>query len=405
MVTYKYTALSRDGERVSGVVDGFNELDAIDRIKQNYDVVLRLTEVQEKGGEGLLNMEIGGQKLNTKAFTVMCSQFAIILRAGIPVGRTVHLIADKTTDKTLKRILKEVAEDVEAGRSLSASFAERGGKVLPPTFIETLHAGEESGNIDRSFETMYQHFDKQTKMAAKVRGALAYPMFVLVIAVVVVAVLMIKVVPTFIAIFDSYGAELPLITRMLIGISNFFAKYYLVMIAIIAVLVIAYKLISNTEEGRLKIAKIMLKLPLMGNINQLNAASQFANTMTTMLGAGLPLTRAISITSKVLDNYHISQEIGKLTGKLEEGHNLGTSLREAEVMPDILVDMVSVGEETGEMEETLHTVAGYYDAELETAINAAMAKLEPALLIGLGVVAGFIVFAVYIAMFSMYGAM
>lgn len=405
MVTYKYTALSRDGERVSGVVDGFNELDAIDRIKQNYDVVLRLTEVQEKGGEGLLNMEIGGQKLNTKAFTVMCSQFAIILRAGIPVGRTVHLIADKTTDKTLKRILKEVAEDVEAGRSLSASFAERGGQVLPQTFIETLHAGEESGNIDRSFETMYQHFDKQTKMAAKVRGALAYPAFVLVIAVVVVAVLMIKVVPTFIAIFDSYGAELPLITRMLIGISNFFAKYYLVMIAIIAVLVIAYKLISNTEEGRLKIAKIMLKLPLIGNINQLNAASQFANTMATMLGAGLPLTRAISITSKVLDNYHISQEIGKLTGKLEEGHNLGTSLREAEVMPDILVDMVSVGEETGEMEETLHTVAGYYDAELETAINAAMAKLEPALLIGLGVVAGFIVFAVYIAMFSMYGAM
>ncbi|MBR5745716.1 MAG: type II secretion system F family protein, partial [Clostridia bacterium] len=152
MVTYKYTGVSRDGEKVSGVVEAFNEMDAVDRIKQSCRVVLKVSEVKEEK-PGLLNMEIGGEKLNNKAFTVMCSQFAIILKAGIPIARTVHLIAEKTTDKPLKRMLKKVAEDVESGRSLAAAFAERGAKILPQIFIETIRAGEESGTLERSFET------------------------------------------------------------------------------------------------------------------------------------------------------------------------------------------------------------------------------------------------------------
>jgi len=404
MVKYKYSALSKDGQKVSGIIDAFNELDAVDRIKENCNVVLKLTEVKEEG-TGLLNMQIGKQKLNKKAFTVMCSQFAIILSSGIPIARTVELIADKTTNKPLKAMLRKVAADVEAGRSISSSFEEHGDKLLPPTFVETIRSGEESGNLDKSFETMYQHFDKQTKMKNKVRSALAYPAFVLVIAIAVVIVLMVKVVPTFTAIFDSYDAQLPLITRMLIGISDFFRKYYLILLAVIAAGFIFYKIYGNTEQGRLNFAKLQLKIPVLGNISLLTAASQFANTMTTMLAAGLPMTRSISITAKVIDNYYISQETGKLSSKIEEGNALAAVMREQGVMPDILIDMVGVGEETGELEETLHTIAGYYDAELEMAIAAALRKLEPALLVGLAGIAGFIVIAIYVAMFDMYGAM
>ena len=405
METYKYAAVSPSGEKVAGVVEAFNEMDALDRVKQNYPVITKMTKVKGEDELGLLNMEIGGKKLNAKAFTVMCSQFAIILRSGIPIARTVQLIAAKTTDKPLHKMLVKVGEDVEAGRSISASFAERGEDILPTTFIETIRAGEESGNLDKAFETVHQHFDKQVKMRAKVRGALAYPIFVLFIAVAVVIVLMVKVVPTFTAIFESYGAELPLITRMLIGISHFFQKTWMLLAAIVAAVVIFYKVYGNTEQGRMNFAKLQLKLPVLGNIAELNAASQFANTMTTMLSAGLPLTKTISITARVLDNYFISQEIGKLSAKLEEGHSLYASMKENQVMPDILVDMVGVGEETGELEKTLHTIAGYYDAELDVAIAAALAKLEPALLIGLAVIAGFIVIAIYMAMFSMYAVM
>ena len=405
MVTYKYQALSANGQKVSGVIEAFNEMDAVDRIKQNHSVILKMTPMKGEGEGGLLAMEIGGNKLNSKAFTVMCSQFAIILNAGIPIARTVHLIAAKTSDKPLHRMLVHVAEDVEAGRSISQSFAERGEKLLPPTFVETIAAGEQSGNLDKAFETVHEHFDKQAKMAAKVRGALAYPLFVLAIAVIVVIVLMAKVVPTFTAIFDSYDAELPMVTQILIAVSNFFAKYWMVMLAIIAGFTIFYKVYGNTEKGRMQFAEWQLKLPVLGEIAELNAASEFANTMTTMLASGLPLVRAIGITARTMSNYFMSTEVGKLSVKLEEGRALGASMREADFMPDILVDMVSVGEETGEMEQTLHTIAGYYDAELDQAIASALAKLEPALLVGLAGIAGFIVIAIYMAMFGMYAAM
>ena len=405
MVTYKYSAISKNGQQVSGVMEGFNELDAVNRIKESCNVVLKLTEVKEKDGSGLLNMQIGGNKLKSKPFTLMCSQFAIIIKAGIPISRTVHLIADKTTDKTLKRILKQVAEDVEAGRTLADSFAERGEKVFPPTFVETIRAGEESGSLDKSFESMAKHYDKQTKMKGKIKGALAYPAFVLVIAIIVVIVLMVKVVPTFTGIFESMDAELPGITKALINISNFFKNYILIIVAVVAAIIIGIKVYGNTESGRLKLAQLALKMPVFGNINTLNAASQFSNTMATMLEAGLPMTKSISITAKVMSNYYVSQETGKLTGRLEEGYTLGSSMREQGVMPDILVDMVSVGEDTGELEDTLNTVAEYYDNELDMAISSTIKKLEPAILVGLAVIAGFIVIAMYVAMFSMYSAM
>ena len=366
MVTYKYVAMSDNGQKVSGVIEAFNEMDAVDRLKQNHSIIIKMTPVKGEG-EGFLNMEIGGNKLNNKAFIVMCSQFAIILNAGIPIARTVHLIAEKTSDKPLKKMLLKVGEDVEAGRSVAASFAERGEKLLPPTFVETIAAGEQSGNLDKAFQTIHEHFDKQAKMAAKVRSAMAYPLFVLFIAVAVVAVLMIKVVPTFTAIFDSMGGELPGVTKALIAISNFFIKYWMILVAIIAVVVIVYKVYGNTEEGRMNLAKWSLKVPILGNIQELNAASEFANTMTTMLASGLPMTRAISITAKTMSNYFMSTETGKLAVKLEEGRGLGQSMREANYMPDILVDMVAVGEETGEMEKTLNTIAKYYDAELDMA--------------------------------------
>ena len=396
--------MSDNGQKVSGVIEAFNEMDAVDRLKQNHSIIIKMTPVKGEG-EGFLNMEIGGNKLNNKAFIVMCSQFAIILNAGIPIARTVHLIAEKTSDKPLKKMLLKVGEDVEAGRSVAASFAERGEKLLPPTFVETIAAGEQSGNLDKAFQTIHEHFDKQAKMAAKVRSAMAYPLFVLFIAVAVVAVLMIKVVPTFTAIFDSMGGELPGVTKALIAISNFFIKYWMILVAIIAVVVIVYKVYGNTEEGRMNFAKWILKVPILGNIQELNAASEFANTMTTMLASGLPMTRAISITAKTMSNYFMSTETGKLAVKLEEGRGLGQSMREANYMPDILVDMVAVGEETGEMEKTLNTIAKYYDAELDMAIASALAKLEPALLVGLAGIAGFIVIAIYMAMFGMYAIM
>ena len=405
MPTYKYSAVSRDGKKVSGVIEGFNELDAVARIKEIHSIVTQISEVKDKAGSSFMSMEIGGNKLDPKAFTLMCSQFSVILRAGISISRTVQLIADKMTDKTLKRVLEQVAKDVEAGRALSTSFAERGKKMFPVTFLETIRAGEEAGSLDTAFDSVGKHFTKQNKMKGKVKGAMIYPAFVFVIAIVVVIVLMVKVVPTFTAIFADYGAELPIPTQILIAMSNFFRRNILVIVAVFAVLGIGYKLYGNTESGRVNLARLQLKLPVLGNIGILNAASQFANTMAMMLGAGLTMTKSISITARVLDNYHISLEVGRIAARLEEGHTLGASLREAGCRPDILVDMAAVGEESGELASTLTMTAAYYDSELEQATAEALAKLEPTILVFLAGFAGFIVIAIYRAMFGMYAAM
>ena len=406
MDTFNYTAMSSDGKKVTGVIEGFNEMDAASRIKESYPIILQLDSTKEKGVIGnFFGSDIGGRRLNDKAFTLMCSQFAVILKSGIPIARTVRLIGDKMTDKPLKNLLDQVADDVESGRSLAASFEERGEGMLPLTFIETIRAGEEAGNLDASFESVSEHYTKQMKLKGKVRGAMIYPVFVLLLAVAVVIVLMVKVVPVFTAVFDAQGAELPGITKSLITLSMFFRKFWWVIVMIIIAIFICYKLYSNTENGRMKLAKLALKLPVLGEINVLSAASQFANTMTMMLGAGLPITKAVNITARTMSNYYISTEVGKVSAELETGHTLGRSLRESGCLPDILVDMTAVGEESGELEQTLAMTADYYDSELESAIAAAMAKLEPATLVFMGAVAGYVVIAIYVAMFSMYNGM
>ena len=406
MPQYKYSAVTKDGKKVNGLIEGFNEMDAAAKIKESYSIVLQIREVQEKSkAAAFLSMDIGGNKLDDKSFMLMCRQFSVILKAGVPIRRTVELIADKMTDKPLKRILEQVVKDVEGGRSLAASFEERGKKILPITFLETVRAGEEAGSLDTAFDSISEHYAKQSKMKGKVKGALIYPAFVLVVAVVVVIVLMVKVVPTFTAIFDSYDAELPVPTQILIGMSNFFTRYWMVLLGIAAAIALGFKLYGNTEQGRINLAKLQLRLPVLGNIAILNGASQFANTMGMMMGAGLPMTKAVTITSRVLDNYFISQQVGKITARLEEGHTLGHRLREAACLPDILVDMTGVGEESGELEQTLRMTADYYDTELEQATAAALAKLEPTILVFLAGFAGFIVIAIYMAMFGMYAAM
>lgn len=404
MAQFKYTAITRAGEKTTGVIEAYDESDAARRIRQECDIILNLKDVSDDK-PGLLNMEIGAPKLNAKAFTVMCSQFAIILRAGVPLARAVHLIADKTTDKTLHRLLLKVADDVESGRSLATSFEDHGAKLLPTTFIETIRAGEAAGGIDRSFEMMEKHFDKQVKTKSKVKSAMAYPLFVMVIGVIVVAVVMIYVIPKITPMFEMNGTEIPFMMASLIAISHFFQNYILVMIAVIAALIIGVKVYGNTEGGRLAMAKLQLKLPILGNIAVLTAASEFANSMAALMSAGMPLPKSLAITAKTMSNYYFSTECGKLSGELEAGHTLGKAMREQGIMPDILVDMTSVGEDTGELAGTLGTVAQFYDAELDEATKAALAKLEPAMLIFLAIFAGYIVIAIYTGMFSMYGGL
>ena len=405
MQTYKYKARDSVGNIVEGVVEAYDSLEAASRIRAQYAFVQEIREIKSHRAGSILSMEIGGSRLNGKAFTLMCSQFATILKAGIPIARAVHLISDKTADKTLKTILDKVGADVEAGRTLSASFEEHGGKILPPTFCETLRAGEESGGLANSFESIYRHFDKQTTLNDKVRSAMLYPLFVLLVAVVVVIVLMVRVVPRFTSIFEDLGSEMPFLTRLLIAISGFVQKTWIGFALIVALVVVLLTIYGRSEKGAIRLSKLKLSVPVFGNIESLNAASLFANTMATMIGAGLPMTKSVYITSRVMTNAFIGNKVNHMVSRIEEGRTVVDAMREADCLPEILTDMVGVGEETGEMKVTLDTVAQYYDNELEVAVTDAVAMIEPAALVFVAAVAGFIVLAIYMSMFEMYNVM
>lgn len=400
MQTFKYTAVSRNGGKVTGIVEAFDEYAAVAKVKETCTVVTKIAPVKVIPRE---HKDLMAPKVSEKALAVMCSQFAIILGAGLPVVRAVELIAEQTADRALKKILQQAAGDVASGFSLAHSLESK-GKVLPITFIETVRAGEESGTLDNSFARLHSYYDKSSKLKGKVQAAMIYPLFTLAVAVVVVGIIMVKAVPTFVSSFQSMGVDLPLPTRMLIAVSGFFVKYWAALLAAAAAFAILWKLWGQTEKGRLTQDRWKLKTPALGKLNRMKAAAQFANTLATMLAAGIPVMRAVSITAKVLDNACVGAEVELQVPRLEEGKTLTEGLRTCEFLPSLLVEMAGVGEETGTLETTLEVVGSFYDNETDLKSQKAISLLEPIIICVLAVIVVFILLAVYAPMFSLYGS-
>lgn len=403
MPMFRYKALSPDGARVSGVVNAYDRYQAVNQIKEDGSVVLSVERVVSLPNYGL--DLLGGQRIGDKQLSLVCSQFAIILRTGLPVVRAVELIYEQTGERRLKNILKDVAEDVAAGYGLAASFENKGKKLLPTTFIETVRAGEESGTLPESFGKLKIYYSRSAQMKSKATSAIMYPVFLLVLAAAVVAIIMAFAMPTFVSVFESFDMELPGLTKAIIAVSEFFADWWWIVAMLILAAVIGLRLYMNSEKGALRTSKVMLRLPIIGRVGQMKAASQFANTMSTLLNAGIPLIRAVGIVGRVIDNRYIGRRLGSIVPFLEEGRGLGEQLRSAELFPAMLCEMTAVGENTGALESTLDTVGVYYDMETETASNRALSLLQPTITLLMGIFIGVLVLGLYLPMFNMYTGM
>lgn len=400
MPIYKYKAISKEGPLVEGLVEAYDEFEAMGMIKQSYPIVEEIREVKGKGMSW--NREIGTFKIKEKALSIACSQLGIVLSEGLPLVQSIKLIAKQTDDKALRKLLNEVTDEVSAGNALSKSFEAKGGNKLPSTFIETIRAGEETGELASTFRKLQVYYEKSSKVKNKVSSAMAYPIMLGLVAVVVVTIIMIVAVPMFTSTFSSMGMELPFLTRALILLSNLFKDYLLLMVLVAVIAIFLGKLYTGTEKGRLKVSKRRLKMPVFGKMAIMKSASQFANTMGTMLDAGLPVTKALTATAKAMDNYYLSDQISKVVSSIEEGKSMGEGLRKCEFFPDLLLEMVAVGEETGSLESTLGVLGNFYDNEVEAATAKALSLLEPFIITVLALFVIFILLAVYIPMFSMY---
>lgn len=399
MTTYKYRAKASDGSTVNGVIEAYDEYEAIDQIRQTYPVVEKIAPVKK---ERRINIDLNEPLwVSDKTLALTANQFQIMLKAGLSMSRTIELIAEQTTDKLMRRILRASAADVSAGYSLANSL-EKNGKKIPAVFIETVRAGEDSGTLEQSFASLETYYNRSYKTKKKVRSALTYPIFVVLIAIVVVAIVMVVLVPRMTDTLQSIGTELPLITKILIAISNFFANYWYWLLIVVGVVGVALFAFGRTDRGKLVYSKIRMKMPVIGRVARFNTAAQVANTLATLLAAGLPITKCVDIVSRILDQRCAGEELNKAVAKLENGMSLGEALQGSKYLPDMLIEMVTVGEASGSLEETLRTIGLYYTDEATSASDAALAKLEPTITIILGLFVGFIVIAIYIPMFNMY---
>ncbi|SFG18713.1 type II secretion system F family protein [Oribacterium sp. WCC10] len=403
MVTYSYKALTEDGIETKGVIQAPDEYTAVTQIKQKCPIVVNLRPVDTdiRKIENILTMEVGSPRIKTRALALMCSQFAITLQAGMPVGRAIDMIAKQTEDKKLHKILTEASEDVLGGSSLTTAL-ERYDEAFPITFLETIRAGEVSGTLENSFARMHKYYETSARNSEKIRSALTYPIFVVCIAVIVLIIIMVKVIPALAEVFSSLGGDLPLMTRIMIDMANFFADWWVFILIVVILLLIGWKIFTKTERGMVLEAELALSLPVIGRINVMSGSAQFANTMATMLASGLTLDKSVSVTAKVLDNYLLQKDVKKMIGRIEEGKPVGECIKDCEYFPESLKSMCSVGEETGELDQTLEVIGDYFTVEAERRVQQAITMLEPTLLVVMAIFAGFLVISIYLPMFTMY---
>lgn len=398
MANYKYIAYSQSGEKVKGFVEALTKNEAVAKIKETCPIVEEIKEIEGQ----VVKQKI--QKVKVKALSLMCERFAIVLNVGLPLVQSLEMMANQTDDKNLKHILEEVHDDVAMGRSLTAALSLR-SEAFPSIFIETVRAGEETGDLSTSFKRLSTYFEKTSKMQQKVKSALTYPALVSVVGVIVMGIIMVVAVPSFTKAFSSLGSELPGITKFVMWLSDFLKKYGLFFIIVITSVFVGIKLYSKTEQGEEFLAKTALKLPLISTIVQMSNASQFAQTMSMMVLAGMPIIRGLEISGKGMTNYVMRRDVLDCVAGIEAGRTMAFCLGQSEYLPRMLVEMTTIGESTGSLESTLNTVGDYYENEVQIATSKALSALEPAIIGVLAVFVMVILLSVYLPMFNMYGSM
>lgn len=392
---FKYVATTKDGKKLSGVVTTADKAAAMRKIREENPGAT-ITSVAAQSVD--LNVELTPPKIDVKALAFACSQFKILLKAGLPLVRSIEVIAEQSTDKVLGKVFGEIAPQVAAGVNFADCLA-KASVELPTVFVETVRAGQESGTMENSFETMETYFTKAYKLKAKVKSALSYPMIMVVVAVAVVNIIVVFALPSFIPMFGE--GQLPGPTQFLLDYYYFAMDYWWVMVIIVIVLIVLFKLWVKTESGASMFAVFSMKAPIFGNINELNAASQFSNTLSTMLNSGLSVVQSLEITAKVITNEAVANSIKASIKNVLEGDTIANSLKKHTMLPKLLLEMIDIGEASGSLEETLSTIGAYYDDEADVTISNALAKIEPLMTIVMGIVIGFIMIALYMPIFLM----
>jgi len=405
MPKYAYKAQNKEGKEVFGVVQADTQALAINDVQSLGLYPTHVREARksderrarrEKGG--LSEIYFGGVK--TKQIVIMTRQMATLIDAGLPLLRCLNVLIAQLKPSKLRDILREISADVQAGSTFSEALAKH-PKVFDRLYVNMVRAGEVGGMLETVLNRLAVFMERRQALKRRVRGALIYPIAVVVIASCIVSFLLVKVVPVFAEIFEDFGGELPAPTRFLIKCGDFMMYRYWLLLLIVNSSIITIKLMSKSHAVRRVMDRVVLKVPLVGDLVTKVAVARFARTLGTLITSGVPILQALKITKETIGNEVIQNAVQKVHDSIKEGDTIAAPLDESKVFPPMVVNMIDVGEETGSLDSMLMKVADIYDAEVEAAVEAMLALLEPAIIIILGGIIGFIVISLYLPIFSL----
>jgi type IV pilus assembly protein PilC len=399
MPVFTYRGTNRSGASVSGELAAANKNELITTLKRQQ---INVTKMSEKGKEFNLPT-FGGGKVDTKELAIFTRQFSVMIDAGLPLVQCLEILSGQQENKTFQKVLTGTRAAVEGGSTLSASMRQF-DKVFDALYVNLVEAGETGGILDTILQRLSTYIEKNVKLKRAVKSALVYPVAVVVVAVGVIALLLWKVVPIFATLFLGLGVNLPLPTRIVIALSNFIGSIFGLLILVAAVgIAIGLKVWYGTPAGRMAIDRALLKLPLIGILLRKIAVARFTRTLGTLISSGVPILEGLEITARTAGNAVIEKALLEVRKGLEAGRNLAEPLKETEVFPGMVTQMIGVGEQTGAMDAMLQKIADFYEDEVDSAVKDLLASLEPMIIVFLGVVVGGIVISMYLPLFSLIG--
>lgn len=401
MATYGYKAITKAGKEVKGSLEADNKDLAMAELRRQELTIIDLGEQSFLTKD--IDIQIGGWP-KARDLSVMCRQFVSMTKAGVSILESLKMLCEQTENKRLQDALKEVRISVEKGETLADSMAEH-PKVFPGIMVNMVAAGEASGSLDVALERVATQLERSNKTQAMVKKAMIYPIAVCIVAIIVTIVMLVVVIPNYEDMFKDLGTELPWITKFYVGLSHGIVNYWFIVVPVILAIAFGIKAFSKTDLGKHFFGKIALKIPLFSKLVIKSASSMMARTMSTLLGAGVPLIEAVDIVSGVLNNVYFKEAMQDAKDEITIGMPLSRPLQESGLFPPMVYQMIRIGEESGNTEEMLDKLADYYDEEVEMTVQSLMAAMEPMIIVILAIVVGGLVAACMAPMMFMYTAL
>ncbi|MEO8349675.1 MAG: type II secretion system F family protein [Acidobacteriota bacterium] len=395
MPNYAWKGRNRAGMVQEGGLAAESKELALAQLRRQNIVV---TGIREKGKE--ISLSKMGRKVPPKILAIFTRQFSVMIDAGLPLVQCLEILALQQEHKNFQKILLQVRQDVEAGSTL-ADAMRRHPKAFDNLYVNMIAAGEAGGILDTILQRLSVYIEKAVRLRSQVRSAMIYPVAVIVIAAIVVAVILLKVIPTFAALFTSLGAELPFPTRVVIAASNILARYFIFFLAALAAAAYGIRRYYKTYRGRRVIDGLLLKAPILGMILRKIAVARFCRTLATLTSSGVPILESLEITARTAGNAIVEDAILETRKSVEGGKTIVEPLKDSNVFPNMVVQMIGVGEQTGALDAMLNKIADFYEDEVDVAVQGLVKLMEPVMIFILGVIIGGIVIAMYLPMFTL----